>query len=1246
MYVKKRKLELLRRMRMNKNRTIKKKLVAGMLATIMACSSVATDGFGTTVHEMVKATTITTADGFVIEDGVVTGYTGTATDVTIPSGVTEIGGSVFKNTPWLTEQITNSQNANQNGLVWINGTLIDGTAAVGKVSLPSEVHTIAQNAFSDSSITGIEITSKITSIGAWALKGCTQLTNIAIPNSVTCLESATFDGCTNLVSVSLPDSLTYLGASAFDGCSKLKTITIPSGVKTIEYDTFKDCTSLTDVILSEGVEKIEVWAFEGCTSLETVTLPVSVKTIETDAFKDATQVTIKGYSGSVAQTYAQNNNLSFKSIGTVATPTPVPTATPTVKPTATPTLTPTITPTPTIAPTATATVTPTVNQTATPTTAPIETSQPTISTTEIPTTAPTPTAAPTATPVSSSAPVNEEETLKDGQYYVYFECDGGVAATNKIIVTCGTTYGVLPTPSKIGYSFLGWYTDRTDGEKISTDTIVNLTSNQTLYARWKQQSYNVNFDANGGTADTGNKTVAFGDVYGTLPIPQKENEIFLGWYTQKEDGNLITERSIVSTASNHTLYAHWGGNEKKVNFESLAHSFANSYEAFADEEQYQIPLERYQYIWGDTIFAKKMYDRTGSSTLEEWNGNSFGMAAMSVLLYMGDAELTIKDFNSEANQIKDLTLTDMSRKFQMTLEELIESIDTIKVDAVLQKNCQLTQNRLNDLCTAVKEVEEGKKAPVVLVMSGKQGSHAVVAYKIEGNKMFVYDPDFPAEERTIAVTQDSDGTYTTWSYKVKDAYNWGSADVNSSIGYIAYEDYKEVWSQRTQSSYNQKNLVTLSTQNAVIYNEKNEMVATITDGVLNSNQEEIFVLQNMSFQNTTKDMAFYLPVGTYTILNLDSNNGEFTADIVDVNQAATITTEASRVTFTIDDQKKMNRISCEVADGQKYQIVLESSLSDDNKNVKITGTGTVSGEAGICQSAGEVNIIDGNISSVTVDEQEKSICEISSGSSAGGTILLQGAQKASSVQKLLNGEKATYIMQPEEGYVLADVLVDGQSQGAVPVYTFENITTTHKIVAVFAKFDAEAITVDKIGTKTHTGKAITPAVTVRMGDVVLKENIDYKVEYSNNKNVGTATVKITGLGSYKQLKRTEKFTILAAKGESYTVGSMKYQVTNSSKKEVMFVAPVSKKKTSVTIPKTVKIGTATYKVTKIAAKAFKGCSKLKKITVKSTYLTSVGCQAFKGIAKNAVIKVPSAKLTKYKKLMKNKGQKKTVKITK
>ena len=51
--------------------------------------------------------------------------------------------------------------------------------------------------------------------------------------------------------------------------------------------------------------------------------------------------------------------------------------------------------------------------------------------------------------------------------------------------------------------------------------------------------------------------------------------------------------------------------------------------------------------------------------------------------------------------------------------------------------------------------------------------------------------------------------------------------------------------------------------------------------------------------------------------------------------------------------------------------------------------------------------------------------------------------------------------------------------------------------------------------KTWTGKALTQAVVVKLDGVKLVKGTDYKVTYSNNKNVGKATVKITGIGAYE-----------------------------------------------------------------------------------------------------------------------------------
>ena len=71
-------------------------------------------------------------------------------------------------------------------------------------------------------------------------------------------------------------------------------------------------------------------------------------------------------------------------------------------------------------------------------------------------------------------------------------------------------------------------------------------------------------------------------------------------------------------------------------------------------------------------------------------------------------------------------------------------------------------------------------------------------------------------------------------------------------------------------------------------------------------------------------------------------------------------------------------------------------------------------------------------------------------------------------------------------------------------------------------------------------------------------------------------------------------------------------------------------------------------VTKIGKKAFYGCSKLKKITVKTTKLTkkNVGSQAFKGIHKKAAFKVPKKKISSYRKVFRARGAAKTTKVTK
>ena len=140
---------------------------------------------------------------------------------------------------------------------------------------------------------------------------------------------------------------------------------------------------------------------------------------------------------------------------------------------------------------------------------------------------------------------------------VTFNANGGSVSTSSKSVTYNSTYGTLPTPTRTGYTFSGWYTEKTDGSKITSSTKVTTTSGHTLYARWSAGSVKVTFNANGGSVSTSSKSVTYGSTYGTLPTPTRDYYTFDGWYTEKTGGTKITSSSTVSATSSQTLYAHW-----------------------------------------------------------------------------------------------------------------------------------------------------------------------------------------------------------------------------------------------------------------------------------------------------------------------------------------------------------------------------------------------------------------------------------------------------------------------------------------------------------------------------------------------------------------------------------------------------------------------------------------------------------------------------------------------------------------
>lgn len=194
---------------------------------------------------------------------------------------------------------------------------------------------------------------------------------------------------------------------------------------------------------------------------------------------------------------------------------------------------------------------------------------------------------------------------------------------------------------------------------------------------------------------------------------------------------------------------------------------------------------------------------------------------------------------------------------------------------------------------------------------------------------------------------------------------------------------------------------------------------------------------------------------------------------------------------------------------------------------------------------------------------------------------------------------------------------------------------------------------------------------------------------------GTAKVKAT-LNSDSSLKRTIELKVKAPSvksGSKVNKNGVEYKVT-STKNKTVTLNKVSSNQTGITVPAAIKINGKSYKVTSIAAAAFKnnteitsvtignnvtsignnafykctnlkkvtfgskvskigskafyGCKELKDVIIKTKKLSSskIGSQAFKGISKKAAFKVPKSKVKPYKKMLKAKGAGSKIKVKK
>ena len=133
-------------------------------------------------------------------------------------------------------------------------------------------------------------------------------------------------------------------------------------------------------------------------------------------------------------------------------------------------------------------------------------------------------------------------------------------------VNYGATYGTLPTPTRSGHTFAGWYTAASGGTKVATTTKIG-TANATIYAHWTPKNMTITYNANGGTGTMTSQTKKYGTALTLNPNKfVKSNSSFKGWNTAANgSGTQYSNKAVVAATSYPnstaiTLYAQWATN--------------------------------------------------------------------------------------------------------------------------------------------------------------------------------------------------------------------------------------------------------------------------------------------------------------------------------------------------------------------------------------------------------------------------------------------------------------------------------------------------------------------------------------------------------------------------------------------------------------------------------------------------------------------------------------------------------------
>ena len=176
----------------------------------------------------------------------------------------------------------------------------DGELSEAEAAAVTDLGEVFKENTKITSFNELQYFTKLTSIGVYAFRCCSNLTSLVIPNNVKSIGAYAFHICSNLKSLTIPNSVISIGQDAFSACSSITSIDVSKSNPV--YDSRDNCNAIIETatnqlikgcqntIIPNSVTSIGFAAFSGCTGLTSITIPNSVTSIGSWAFYDCTSM--------------------------------------------------------------------------------------------------------------------------------------------------------------------------------------------------------------------------------------------------------------------------------------------------------------------------------------------------------------------------------------------------------------------------------------------------------------------------------------------------------------------------------------------------------------------------------------------------------------------------------------------------------------------------------------------------------------------------------------------------------------------------------------------------------------------------------------------------------------------------------------------------------------------------------------------------------------------------------------------